>query len=424
MKNKTTRKDGLRTSEAAIWERIPTLLKQWHPEKNQTKTPETANWTSDEKIWWKCEKGHEWAEPIIDRAKAKNDCPCCSKENKLLATNSPMLIPFWHPTKNGSRTPFNTYNRAAEPASWICEKGHEWECTPHSQSRTNICPYCSGKKVLAEFNSLAITHPEVAATWHPTKNEKDPEDVLATSNKEAWWLYRYTDPKTGKQYNFEWPQAISARVKAKILPFQNNTVLFVGYNDLATVNPKLALEWNATKNGGLTPRDVTTKKSTRVWWQCENGHEWQDTVAHRHMGYGCPHCREEMLNSAHVKVRLSTEGCDDLATTHPELASQWHPTKNKIHSPHTLTADATNSVWWQMPYEDPNTQRVFVFEWQESVRRRVLNPICPFVRGTRKWPGFNTTSSLTEVGFIAEMEENKTKQNNPTEEDFSEKFFI
>ena len=35
---------------------------------------------------------------------------------------------------------------------------------------TKECPVCSGRKVLASYNDLATTHPNVATEWHPTKN--------------------------------------------------------------------------------------------------------------------------------------------------------------------------------------------------------------------------------------------------------------
>ncbi|MCD8196887.1 MAG: zinc-ribbon domain-containing protein, partial [Lachnospiraceae bacterium] len=28
----------------------------------------------------------------------------------------------------------------------------------------------------------------------------------------------------------------------------------------------------------------------KVWWKCENGHEWRATIASRSNGCGCPVC--------------------------------------------------------------------------------------------------------------------------------------
>ena len=49
------------------------------------------------------------------------------------------------------------------------------------------------------------------------------------------------------------------------------------YN-LKKINPKLAKEWHPTKNGNLTPKDVTPSSGQKVWWICDNrghkGHWW------------------------------------------------------------------------------------------------------------------------------------------------------
>ena len=57
------------------------------------------------------------------------------------------------------------------------------------------------------------------------------------------------------------------------------------------MNSHLADEWHPTKNGNLTPRDVTSGTRKKVWWVCKEGHEWQATIADRNQGSGCPICR-------------------------------------------------------------------------------------------------------------------------------------
>ena len=63
------------------------------------------------------------------------------------------------------------------------------------------------------------------------------------------------------------------------------------YNDLASLNPILAREWHPTKNGDLKPTMLTAQSRKKVWWICENGHEWEATVFSRISGRGCPLCK-------------------------------------------------------------------------------------------------------------------------------------
>ena len=42
----------------------PELAKEWNYEKNENLDPSTVKATSEKKVWWKCEKGHEWKTSI------------------------------------------------------------------------------------------------------------------------------------------------------------------------------------------------------------------------------------------------------------------------------------------------------------------------------------------------------------------------
>jgi len=64
-------------------------------------------------------------------------------------------------------------------------------------------------------------------------------------------------------------------------------------NCLITKNPELASEWHLTKNGDLTPWDVTCGSNKKVWWECkECNHEWNVKINDRNNGNGCPNCNK------------------------------------------------------------------------------------------------------------------------------------
>jgi len=81
-------------------------------------------------------------------------------------------------------------------------------------------------------------------------------------------------------------------------------------NCLATLRPDLVLEWHPTKNGDLTPWDVTCGSEKDIWWICDKGHEWKSFVKDRNDGNNCPYC----------SGRKVLKGYNDLWTTHPEIA--------------------------------------------------------------------------------------------------------
>ncbi|MDA7656677.1 zinc-ribbon domain-containing protein, partial [Akkermansiaceae bacterium] len=61
---------------------------------------------------------------------------------------------------------------------------------------------------------------------------------------------------------------------------------------LAEVHPDLAKDWHPTKNGDLTPYDVTFGSGKKAWWKCPKGddHIWESPIDHRARGRGCPIC--------------------------------------------------------------------------------------------------------------------------------------
>ena len=174
---------------------------------------------------------------------------------------------------------------------WKCEKEHEWEAKISDRSQGNGCPYCSNKKILVGYNDLATTNPELARKWHPTKNGNlTPRDVTKGSGKIVWWL---------DECGHEYEKSVANKNSGQKCPFCNNTKVLVGFNDLATTNPELVMQWHPTKNGNLTPYNITARSIKRVWWKCDVcGHEWDTVLSVRiDRKSGCPKCNSERSTS-------------------------------------------------------------------------------------------------------------------------------
>lgn len=249
-----------------------------------------------------------------------------------LATVRPDVAAQFHPTKNGDLTPDRVAYGSHSKVWWICEKGHEWQTSPNKRTHGDYehgCPYCSGRKVLAGFNDLASQNPAVAAEWHPTKNgDLTPDRITKSSQKKVWWQC---------SEGHEWQDSIDHRNRGIGCPYCSNHRVLKGFNDLAFLNPELAAEWHPTKNGDLTPDKVLPGSGQKVWWLGKCGHEWKAQINNRNNGAGCPVCDNKTI----------LPGENDLATTHPELAAQWHPTKNGALQPSELSAGSKKEVWWK-----------------------------------------------------------------------------
>ena len=176
---------------------------------------------------------------------------------------------------------------------------------------------------------------------------------------------------------------------------------------LAEARPDLAKEWNYEKNGDLRPEDVGHRSDKKVWWICpydvpddypveslRGKHfdfEWKAKVYARNEYPGCP-----FLNGHSIWT-----GFNDLATINPELAAQWHPTKNGDLKPTQVTANSGLKVWWSLPYDipldypiEPLRGKHFKFEWEASIDNRNKHQSCPYLIGKAVWPGFNDLATI------------------------------
>lgn len=268
------------------------LLTQWDNEKNEKLTPKEISYGSRTRVWWHCEKSHEWQAAVKDCATGKG-CPVCAGRKLLegvndLAATHPELAKQWNPEKNGSLLPENVFPGSRRKVWWRCEAGHEWEATVFSRAcNGSNCPFCTGKKIIAGVNDLASVFPNVAAQWHPTKNENTTLDsVSAFSNRRVWWIC-----EKGHEYR----SVIAHRTNmGSGCPYCAGRKILVGFNDLASQDPKVAAQWHPTLNGNLTPEMVTPGSAKRVWWICEEGHVWKAVIYSRagKQKCGCPVCNK------------------------------------------------------------------------------------------------------------------------------------
>ncbi|MBQ7286533.1 MAG: hypothetical protein IJW73_02100 [Candidatus Gastranaerophilales bacterium] len=85
------------------------LLKEWHVTKNDDLKPENVSYGSSKRVWWMCDKGHEWLASPKDRK--KHNCPYCCNQKILrgyndLVTTNPELLKEWNFEKNINVSPY------------------------------------------------------------------------------------------------------------------------------------------------------------------------------------------------------------------------------------------------------------------------------------------------------------------------------
>lgn len=108
-------------------------------------------------------------------------------------------------------------------------------------------------------NSLGVLRSDLNQYWDYDKNYPlTPYDILAHSNYKVWF-------KCDKGHSY---QRKPNATYQKNCPICINKIVLVEYNDLATIRPDLALDWNYEKNGNLTPYDIVFGSNKQIWWKC------------------------------------------------------------------------------------------------------------------------------------------------------------
>jgi len=201
---------------------------------------------------------------------------------------------------------------------WLCSAcNHPWQAAP--ADRTGLesgCPAC----YLARMEYARL---------HPSTYETPQKILSEKTEKPGHW---YTKPSN------------------------ENFVSLYEYSKT------LARQWHPTKNGNIGPLDIARGSDAIAWWKCKKGpdHEWQAPVYSRTgRRSGCPFC---------LNLRLSVTNC--LATKYPELAKEWHPTKNGKVKASDVVAGGKDKVWWRCKKDKSH-------EWEADIYRRIKGSQCP-----------------------------------------------
>jgi len=389
---------------------FPDVAKEWHPTKNGDLIPKEVTYGSRKKVWWLCPKGHNYKSSIANRTNKKNPtgCPGCSPQSsepeirilselkwffdevisryKIDGVEVDIFLPsynlgieydgsYWHKDKEGSDLRKNKFLlsqninliRVREhPLKPLCEYdvvvgNNGLEKTDLDKILKNIFPFVEDRikekintyvvkssfvnqELFQEYrsyfpspfpeNSLLKTHPLISSEWDYKKNYPlRPENFSYGSSNKVWW----SCPK-GHAYE----SRISHRSEGPKSGCPYCSGNKVGEdNNLLVLFPDVAKEWHPTKNGKLTPKEVTSGTNKKVWWLCPKGHEYHSVIASRakkDKSSGCPYC-------SGLKVGED----NNLLVLFPDVAKEWHPTKNGDLTPKDFSPGSGKKVWWLCP---------------------------------------------------------------------------
>lgn len=179
-----------------------------------------------------------------------------------------------------------------------------------------------------EKNTLSIRYPELVEEWVEDLNlPLTPETITYGSKKMVFW-------RCDKGHVYK--SSIKHRCNGHGCPVCSNHKIVQGVNDLYTLDPSLADEWDYELNE-LPPTLVGARSKKKVWWRCPDNHSWQASIYDRHAKKTiCPYCAGKMV----------IMGKNDFMTNHPELVAEWDMDKNEV-LPNEVHNKSSKKIWWK-----------------------------------------------------------------------------
>lgn len=342
----------------------------------------------------------------------------------------PDIASQWHPTKNDDLKPEQFTFGSDKKVWWLCPNKcsygclHEWETAIKTRCRNGCgCVYCSNPvKKKCEHMSIKYTHPEIAKEWHPTKNgDLKVTDITAGCGYKVWWLC----PKTCPEGCLHEYQSIVAQRCAKnsgCLYCVQNTMKICIHMSIAHTHKEISKLWHPYKNphknaiigefspGNQTPPTYYTIGSHyKPYWLCPNkcshgcSHEWQTSIYHLTTDTGCPYCSNRKL-CEHMSILY----------THPDIAKEWHPTKNGDLDIKNISIGCHKKVWWLCPNK---CSYGCLHEYEQVIHcKTISNQGCPYCCITNKKFCIHDSIEYTHSYILSEWdyEKNKTKPSEYT----------
>ena len=176
----------------------------------------------------------------------------------------------------------------------------------------------------SEQYNLKIINPGLAKEWHPSRNgDLNPTTVTPGSGKKVWWIC---------SQGHEWEAAVYSRNRGSGCPFCHNPTP-ADHTDILIVDPDLVKEWHLTRNMGLNLRNLPPGFSNKVWWICEEGHEWEATVKSRIRGSGCPVCNKDLSTKSTSRITEKNgrgKIINKIGPDSPQIDEAWQASDSQL----------------------------------------------------------------------------------------------
>ena len=334
------------------------LMDLWDVEKNNESgiSPDTLKEYSHQSAWWRCQNGHTYQMVIYSKREGR-DCPYCTNRKVLegyndILTTHPEIAKQWDYDSNGDLLPTMISHGSDRIVFWVCEYGHKWQQRVAARTRGSACPVCNME------NSCSLK--ELKVFYYIKKYFKD--TVLCYSNNDVGLteidIY-IPSLRIGIEYDGQAWHKDTCRDKSKD-------------NICQELNIKLFR---------IREPECPKYTSSCVFMHLDN----LDDVALstiiinilETLGIKHPHVDFDKDMREITELMFYKRKDNSLAEKYPNIAEEWHKTKNGHLTPHNVYYGSVKQVWWACS--------VCGHEWATTVNGRTNNGRgCPNCAKKRK----------------------------------------
>jgi rubrerythrin len=311
------------------------LMSEWDYDSNIGLDPNKLTKGSNKRANWKCNKcGHRWNTKIGNRTYLQRGCPCCCNHIIVpgindLKTKHPDLAKEWDLTKNGDLTPEMVPCGTNKKVWWKCPIGHEYKASILHRAHGTNCPICnSGRQTsFAEqtvFYYVKKLYPDAISRYKADFLGRMELDIYIPSIRyaieydgEAWHKKEKIKREQNKYLSCEKQNIKLIRLRERmadlgsdIADYQYGTNRLYEHKNLEIIVRKLL---SHIYFGNPVNVDINIK-------------------------------RDEFV----IRGEYLTKPSKNLENSFPEIAKEWHPTKNGNLTPDMFTPGSDHhKFWWK-----------------------------------------------------------------------------
>ena len=300
--------------------------KYWS-DKNGDVKPRQVFKSSGHKYWFDCDCRHDfnsslnkitglnswcpYCSKIPHKFCEKEDCPSCFKNS--FASNEKSK--YWS-EKNGDIKPRQVFKSSHTKYWFNCVCGHQFETALYSITGNRWCPYCSNKKLCENedckscYEKSFASH-EKSYQWSDKNGDVKPRQVFKSANTKYWFncvtcCHEFKVALNDVTGHNSW---CSYCANQKLCEDKDCQTCF----DKSFESHKRSQYWSK-KNGDVKPRQVFKSSSTKYWFDCDCGHQFNSNLNNiTGLNSWCPIC----VNKTEKKLY------EQLLQSYPNIISQF-----------------------------------------------------------------------------------------------------